>query len=174
MGKAILVPVDFSDVTGLVLAEAAKLGKALGSLIYLIHATAPVIPPDYGELGVGYDYDGFQDSAEELQAELGKLGGGLSAKGLEVSTIVFHGRPVDVIVREAERLDPELVVLGSHGHGAWHRFLGGSVRQGVLRKVTCPVLIVPSKMAVVAATIIHGAAQRPLSPGVNPDHSLAF
>jgi len=34
-------------------------------------------------------------------------------------------------------------VMGSHGHGMLHHLLVGSVTEGVLKKATCPVTIVP-------------------------------
>jgi nucleotide-binding universal stress UspA family protein len=39
----------------------------------------------------------------------------------------------------------DLVVLGSHGHGAIAALLLGSVAEGMLRKAVVPTLIVPVK-----------------------------
>lgn len=158
MGNVILVLIDFSDVTDLVLSEAAKLGKALQSPIRLMHGAAPMIPPDFGEFGLNYGCYAMQEYGEELQEELDEIRDKLAAMGLKVSTLLFHGSPVDVIVEEAERLNPELVVLGSHGHGTLHHVLSGNVCQRVLRRVTCPVVIVPSRMATPAAATIQAAA----------------
>jgi nucleotide-binding universal stress UspA family protein len=52
------------------------------------------------------------------------------------------GRPADVIVREAQETDSDLVVLGARGLGALERLLLGSVSEFVLRHARCPVLIV--------------------------------
>jgi nucleotide-binding universal stress UspA family protein len=34
--------------------------------------------------------------------------------------------------------------MGSHGHGAFYDLLVGSTTQGVLKRATCPVVIVPT------------------------------
>ncbi|MGH9219139.1 MAG: universal stress protein, partial [Vicinamibacterales bacterium] len=36
----------------------------------------------------------------------------------------------------------DLIIVGTHGHGAVHRFLIGSVAERVLRSAPCPVLTV--------------------------------
>jgi len=38
-----------------------------------------------------------------------------------------------------------MILLGSHGHGALYHLLIGSVSEGVIRKASCPVIIIPSK-----------------------------
>ena len=60
-----------------------------------------------------------------------------------MKTILLEGDPVDKIIYEATRLEPRLIVVGSHGHGALHGLLMGSVSTGILRKTRCPVLVVP-------------------------------
>ncbi len=54
-----------------------------------------------------------------------------------------QGEPVKTILREAEHLDAELIVIGSHGHGMMFDALVGSISAGILRKATIPVLVVP-------------------------------
>jgi len=50
-------------------------------------------------------------------------------------------------VREADRLNADLIVLGSHGHGAIHRALLGSVSEHVLHHARRPLLILPAPAA---------------------------
>ncbi|MBW2274656.1 MAG: universal stress protein, partial [Deltaproteobacteria bacterium] len=49
------------------------------------------------------------------------------------------------ILAEAKRLAADMIVMGSHGHGALYRALLGSVSEGVLHKATCPLTIVPGR-----------------------------
>ncbi|MFI7067341.1 universal stress protein [Kribbella sp. NPDC050124] len=60
---------------------------------------------------------------------------------LEVERLILEGRPSDQICWAA--LDAELIVLGSHGHGAFHDALVGSTSQHVIRHTSCPVVVVP-------------------------------
>lgn len=72
--------------------------------------------------------------------------------------VLLHGRPVDKIVEQAQRLDPELIILGSHGREALDHLLGSSVCLGVLKKVVCPVVIVWGTMAFPVYSDIQAAA----------------
>ncbi|MFI2436048.1 universal stress protein [Streptomyces sp. NPDC018693] len=60
--------------------------------------------------------------------------------GLEVTTEVVEGRPVETLVAAAA--DAEMLVLGSRGHGAVVGFLLGSVGQQVIAEVSRPVVLV--------------------------------
>jgi nucleotide-binding universal stress UspA family protein len=46
------------------------------------------------------------------------------------------------IVAEAERINADLVIMGSHGHGNVYHALFGGVGQSVVRKLSCPVMLV--------------------------------
>ena len=54
------------------------------------------------------------------------------------------GHAADQIVQACGEIGADLVVVGSHGHGALHRFLLGSVSQKVMKYASCSVLIVRS------------------------------
>ena len=58
------------------------------------------------------------------------------------STEVVIGTPRNTISEFARHWEADLVMLGSHAHGAVARFLLGSVAQGVLRNAPCSVEIV--------------------------------
>jgi nucleotide-binding universal stress UspA family protein len=47
------------------------------------------------------------------------------------------------LLHQAERLKADLLIVGSHGRGAMLHLLLGSVSEQVLKKATCPVLVVP-------------------------------
>lgn len=93
-------------------------------------ASAPEYEPIYGDR---------QRDAERLVAgaaqELGRT-------GLRVDTAVRKGDPKTEIVEEARGWGADLIVLGSHGHGALRRWLLGSVAEAVARAAPCSVQIV--------------------------------
>jgi len=47
-----------------------------------------------------------------------------------------------IILSEAERINADLIILGSHGHGNLYHALLGGVGQKVKRKARCPVMLV--------------------------------
>ena len=59
----------------------------------------------------------------------------------EIERLVLEGRPSERLCTAA--LDAELLVLGSHGHGAFHDALIGSTSQHVIRHASCPVVVLP-------------------------------
>ena len=64
--------------------------------------------------------------------------------GAAVTTKVAHGAAaVTAIVEEARAWPADLIVIGTHGHSGFERFLLGSVAEKTLRKAPCPVLTIP-------------------------------
>ncbi len=61
---------------------------------------------------------------------------------LSISTAITEGSPKSVILKEAEKFGANLIVVGSHGHGAVAGFLLGSVSQAVALHAKCSVEIV--------------------------------
>ncbi|MEO6357710.1 MAG: universal stress protein [Ferruginibacter sp.] len=61
---------------------------------------------------------------------------------LSVTTAVIEGSPKVAILEEAEKFGANLIVVGSHGHGAVAGFLLGSVSQAVALHAKCSVEIV--------------------------------
>lgn len=65
----------------------------------------------------------------------------LQAAGRTIRGATVSGRPATAIVSQAERLGADLVVIGSHGHGALASLALGSVAAEVVDRAPCPVLV---------------------------------
>ena len=65
----------------------------------------------------------------------------LSGPGRTVRARVIFGRPATAIVDEARQLGSELIIIGSHNHGALAAFTLGSVSAEVADHSSCPVLV---------------------------------
>jgi len=63
-------------------------------------------------------------------------------EGVPAGAALLRGDPVTEIIRHAEAVDADLIVVGSRGHGAFASALLGSVSRGVLRLARRPVLVV--------------------------------
>lgn len=61
--------------------------------------------------------------------------------GWEVKTEVPIGSPATEIMEKARELNPDLIIMGSHGRTALGRFFLGSVSQKVLHEAHCSVRI---------------------------------
>jgi nucleotide-binding universal stress UspA family protein len=145
--QQILAAVDFSEVSGRVLEQAAQLAEAFSAELSVVHVAAP--DPEF----VGYDAGPESvrgQRAAELRGEhreLQAMAEALRQRGLRARALLIQGPTVEKLVEEMERLDVDVAVLGSHGHGALRRALLGSVSEGVIRHAPCPVLVVPSRTA---------------------------
>ena len=56
---------------------------------------------------------------------------------------VVDGYPADVILRKAEQLDSDAIIMGTHGKGFLRHSYFGSTAKKVLRRVRKPVFIIP-------------------------------
>jgi len=68
----------------------------------------------------------------------------LREEGLKATALLVHGHTVEMILKEASKLDVDMIVVGSHGRSAMHQLLVNSVSEGILHKSRCPILVVPT------------------------------
>ncbi|KAH1083723.1 hypothetical protein J1N35_023484 [Gossypium stocksii] len=61
---------------------------------------------------------------------------------VKVEVIIESGDPRDVICQVADKINADVLVMGSHGYGLIKRALLGSVSNYCAQNVKCPVLIV--------------------------------
>jgi nucleotide-binding universal stress UspA family protein len=160
--KRILVPIDFSDVTPPVIDLARHLAKALDAEVHLVHVkefTAATAPGTlgYGLVGMpelapmaGMPVPGFEPMAEAVQedkaqkSKLAKWQEEIAQAGIKVSLHEPTGAVAEEILNQADELNADLIVMGTHGHGAMYNLLVGSTTKGVLKHSMRPVLLVPA------------------------------
>ena len=66
----------------------------------------------------------------------------LTRAGFMATGIAVEGYPGTSIVEEADRWDADLIMVGSHGHSGFVRFLLGSIAKAVVQNAACSVEIV--------------------------------
>ena len=143
--KNILTPIDFSDITDEVIKMAAQSAKAFAAKLWIVHVAAP--EPDFVGYGVGPQHerdwraDTLRKEHKFIQEEKTKL----EAEGIVVEGLLIQGPVIETILSEIRKVKAEMIVVGSHGHGALFKLLMGSVCEGLVRKASCPILIVPGR-----------------------------
>ena len=143
---SLLVTIDFSAVTDAQLDIVDRLASPRRE-IHLLHVTEP--DPSFVGLAAGPEEVQHQ-VANELQHahdELDALADRLRAKGHTVDTWLVSGPTVQTILEQAEKLDADVIVMGSHGRGKLFDLVVGSVSAGVIRKSPVAVLVVPAGSA---------------------------
>jgi len=142
--KTILVPVDLSKATPRVCQAACNLARLIGGRIRFLHVVQP-LPVSISE----YDAFGAADIARAMAAMERSAARKLRtlarryARRVRIEVVQVTGEPARTILAQAAALKPAYIVMGSHGHGAMFDLIVGSTAHVVLRKVRCPVLLIP-------------------------------
>jgi len=84
---------------------------------------------------------GIYSFHEAAQAAVERVAQELAGVDTQVETIVRGGTPADQIVRTADELEADLIVIGGRGKGAMEAIVLGSVAYRVLHRAPCPVLV---------------------------------
>jgi nucleotide-binding universal stress UspA family protein len=145
--KTIVVAVDFSNATPGVLEMASRQAQAFGAKLQLFHVVEP--EPSYTAYGFTPDefpaLHAYQEEAKRrAAAKLDGLLGQVKSALPDATCQIAEGSPLHALLDYVKESGADLVVLGSHGHGAIASLLLGSVAEGMVRKATVPTLIVPA------------------------------
>src|SRR5687767_6066035 len=131
--RLILVCVDFSDVSDRVVEKATAWAVDLKAAIHLLHVIPPPPPMAVYAPGAGVALPlptaTLPDTAAE-KAKMLALSRRVREAGVPVTEEVLEGPVISEILATSDRVAPEAIVLGSHGHGALYELLVGSVKIG--------------------------------------------
>ena len=139
----LIVAVDLSKASGYVIEAAHRVALATDAEVYVLHTIIPLPGIAGPEFNPVMEQQEMSERYLDERDQLKELVTQLVEADVNASAIMAQGDPVKTILREAGRLDAELVVIGSHGHGMMFDALVGSISAGILRKSTIPVLVVP-------------------------------
>jgi nucleotide-binding universal stress UspA family protein len=93
-----------------------------------------------------FDVEKIEAYRAELSArrsdEMQKLVSSSGDGSLSWSHLVESGSPADVILKKAQALEMDLIIVGKHGKAGWEDMLLGSVTKQVLQYAPCDVLVV--------------------------------
>jgi nucleotide-binding universal stress UspA family protein len=156
--KAILAAIDFSNVTNLVIAEAATLARALGGKVVLVTVLVePVFLKEYAapqksiaKITVAHE--------RAVRNRLAAVQERLQSEFVPAETVVRRGNAALHILEEAQKRDAAFIVIGSHGHTAFFELVLGSTTQAVLKRARQPVVIIPPKMKKTRRMKVRGLA----------------
>jgi nucleotide-binding universal stress UspA family protein len=138
MPATILHPTDFSDNSEYAFRTACSLAAQRQARLILLHVVPPATAPLIGE-----PPPNPLVAAEAQESCRGRFAWPKPPDaGIQIEGRVAEGDPPNEILRPAQTLDCELIVMGTHGRAGLSWFLMGSVAEEVLRKAHCPVLIV--------------------------------
>jgi nucleotide-binding universal stress UspA family protein len=145
--RAVTVALDGSEDSRVALRYVAGWPLPADSTLHLVGVVEPMrYPASAPEMISDALITAMQEYEDERTREIAQV---LTAAAAElrprvaaVSTATPVGSPAPAIVREAEQVKSDLLVVGARGLGHLKRMLLGSVSESVLRHAACPVLIV--------------------------------
>lgn len=141
--KKIVLPVDFSDSTSILLDHAADFAKTINAEITLIHIASADIGFVIGDMGFQYFPEVEENEIKYELKELKRLEDEVSSKGIICHHILKQGVPGDTILEYANEIHADYIVLGSHGRSGMYDVFIGSLTKEITKKSTIPVLVVP-------------------------------
>ncbi|GHA55448.1 universal stress protein [Pontibacter akesuensis] len=165
--KTILVPIDFSDNSGNVLAHALGLASIANAEVILFHAFFPVIAPPAAydaqsvitalEQGKQLELEEFVARAKkEIKQQYGK-----APDDVKVTCVATMGGPFEQVLAAIQKYKAGLVVMGMQEGEAVSQAILGSTTISVMLESPVPVLAIPKGVpfrkptSVVFAAALH-------------------
>ncbi|GMJ03302.1 hypothetical protein like AT1G68300 [Hibiscus trionum] len=149
MKKKVMVAIDESECSHYALQWALdNLGDTISASQLFIFNAQPL--PGFAYLSASTYAAPPADLITAVQENQKKLALALLEKakeicanhGVEAETMTEVGDPKDKICEAVEKLNIELLIVGSHGRGAIQRAFLGSVSNHCVHNAKCPVLVV--------------------------------
>ena len=174
--RQVVAATDFSEPATLGLAWAARIARAHGARLTLVHALAPPMPvAEFAATPLHVDRELRESADKRLQEALEKA----PLEGVEADAVLRDGTPSQAVNELAEELDADLVVVGTRGLTGFRHLLLGSTAERIVQKSPAPVLsvhpgdrppaesprtiLVPTDFSEDAEAALH-AARRALTP----------
>lgn len=147
MISKILVPTDGSETSQKAVNYAVGLAKQTSASIVLLSVIdqsafmATAVPADAAPTHLIEPLEEYLKLAAEAYLQEAKE---LCRKsGVKAEKVITMGHPVEEIIREAEKVNADIIVIGSHGRSALASAILGSNTFGLIHKDTrFPVLVI--------------------------------
>jgi nucleotide-binding universal stress UspA family protein len=142
--KKILGPTDFSEASRYGLRAAIEAAENLGAELIIVHVNVkPIILGTHVKSEVQSKVNMLMESLQpEVRQHLDKLIAELVPQKLCCNVRLVEGQPAEEITRLAKQEGADMIVMATHGHSGFNRFMSGSVAEKVVRMAHCPVLTV--------------------------------
>jgi nucleotide-binding universal stress UspA family protein len=131
MFRKVLVSMDLSPATEALVSALPALRDLGTEELILVHTAKPLQEPVSASLR----------QVEDIRARLNGLADRLQEQGFSTAVTVANGSPAVEIVRAAESLNPDVILVGTRSHSRVREAFIGSVAWEVVRRAKRPVLL---------------------------------
>ncbi len=142
--RRLLVAVDLSEHSRTALHVAGGIAQQFGAVLDVLYVWAA---PFYDE-DEHFDAELFERIRQSARADLDEfVSSAALPAGLKLEVHIASGAPGERIAERVSSSAPDLLVLGTHGHGGFRRLVLGSVAEAAVRYASCAALVVPRARA---------------------------
>jgi nucleotide-binding universal stress UspA family protein len=134
---SVLCPIDFSEFSRVALAHAMAIADHFGARLIVLSVADPFLRE---AATAGFVPAPADETLSELQRFCGETLASFDGPGT-VEYRVAVGKPATEILREAEELGADLIVMSSHRRSGVRKLFFGSTTERVLRETSVPVLV---------------------------------
>lgn len=140
--KKILVPIDFSKKSEYASKMAARIAKKTGGTIYLLHMIE--LPTGIVDMGAGSNFSIPESMLylRKVKERILKFKESFFSDSTEVQYSIRFQNPFQGILKYADKIEADIIIMGSKGHSDFEEILIGSNTEKVVRRATIPVIVV--------------------------------
>jgi nucleotide-binding universal stress UspA family protein len=143
--KVIIAALDLTEHSATTLKTAEEFALHFGSQLCLVHVV-PALPDLPSEVSVFKESEYENALHTTAEKKLAEMAGNLSTAGVNAKYAVGTANDTAMeIIRLAEHHQGDLIIIGTHGHSAWHEMAFGTVVEKVVRLSAIPVLVLRSQ-----------------------------
>lgn len=138
--KTILYATDFSERSRAVFPLACSLARDQDARLVILHVVPSTEPVPFCAMNVEPSEameEDLKSYHDEMQARLNQMAA--PDPHMKVERRIEQGDPAGIILRTANEVACDLIVMGTHGRTGEFRNLMGSVADRVSRRASCPV-----------------------------------
>ena len=141
--KSILIPTDFSKTSRFAAQAAAEIARNSGAVLHFVYVVdIPSHDPQFSS-EAGDDVPARVFIVKKLEERLEKYASRDYLEGIDTKTHLLEADNVyESIIELSNKLDSDLIVMGSHSRTMLNKYLIGSNTDRVIRLANCPVLSV--------------------------------
>lgn len=141
--KNVIVAVDQEEKTHFLIDRAADLCQKMGGKLWILHVSDP--EPEFVGYEAGPEYIRL-DAALEYREEHRWIQGvaeRFKDRDIEMEALLLQGYVAETILTEADRIDADLIVCGSHRRGFFFSTFMENTAVELSKKSERPLLIYP-------------------------------
>lgn len=140
--KTILVPIDFSKPSEYAAKMAAKMAIKTKATIYLIHLIE--LPKGVVDMGSSSRFSIPESMLylRKVREKVLEFKGNIFSEDIQVEYFIKLNNPFEGILKYADKINADLIIMGSKGHSSFKGIRIGSNTEKVVRSSKTPVIVV--------------------------------